>query len=569
MRYGSENMLINLHIKNLALIDELDIDFEKGLNILTGETGAGKSIIIGSIGIGLGGKFSRELLRDPEKEGLVELTFNIQDIIKNLDKNSSREKSEDDISDFIVSSEDGILTISRKLSNDRTINRINGETVTAKQIKELAETLINLHAQHEQTTLLHEEKHIEILDSSSKELAQLKADVKEAYDSYMENHSKLGKMNTSASERAKRIDFLKFEENEIESARLLPGEDEELEALYTKMNNSKEICEAAESVYSCTGYDASDSAGSQISRSLQKMKTVERLDKDAEPLISQLTDIEAILNEFNHSLSEYIGSASFDERTFTETEQRLNLINGLKAKYGKTTDDILEQLDAIKSELKELEDYEETLIRLEKQDEVLYKELTARCKLLTEARKKKSEELSQSITDALKSLNFNEVIFYMNFEELKECTADGRDSICFMISTNVGETPKPLHMVASGGELSRIMLAIKSVLADTWETPTLIFDEVDTGISGITAQKVAEMMKGLAETHQIISITHLPQIAAKADRSYLIEKTVEGGRTFTGIRPIDGEEKVMELARLLGGDNISDAVISAAREMMQ
>ncbi|HCA21232.1 MAG TPA: DNA repair protein RecN, partial [Lachnospiraceae bacterium] len=190
-------MLINLHIKNLALIDELDIDFEKGLNILTGETGAGKSIIIGSIGIGLGGKFSRELLRDPEKEGLVELTFNIQDIIKNLDKNSSREKSEDDISDFIVSSEDGILTISRKLSNDRTINRINGETVTAKQIKELAETLINLHAQHEQTTLLHEEKHIEILDSSSKELAQLKADVKEAYDSYMENHSKLGKMNTS------------------------------------------------------------------------------------------------------------------------------------------------------------------------------------------------------------------------------------------------------------------------------------------------------------------------------------------------------------------------------------
>ena len=564
-------MLINLHIKNLALIDELDIEFGKGLNILTGETGAGKSIIIGSIGIGLGGKFSRELLRDPEKEGLVELTFNVSDIIKKYSDNDQKETGSEEvqeISEYFTSSEDGILTISRKLSNDRTINRINGETVTAKQIKELAETLINLHAQHEQTTLLHEEKHIEILDSSSKELLSLKEEVREAYSSYMENHSKLMKMNTSEAERSKRMDFLRFEENEIESARLISGEDTELEALYTKMNNSKEICEAAESVYGCTGYDASDSAGSQISRSLQKLKTVERLDKDAEPLISQLTDIEAILNDFNHALSEYIGSASFDERTYTETEQRLNLINGLKAKYGRTTDDILENLKNIKAEIKELEDYEENLSRLQKNDGQLYQKLTDKCNLLTEARKKKAEVLSRSITEALKSLNFNEVVFYMDFAELKECTADGRDSICFMISTNVGEVPKPLHMVASGGELSRIMLAVKSVMADTWETPTLIFDEVDTGISGITAQKVAEMMKGLSLTHQIISITHLPQIASKADNSYLIEKTVTGGRTYTAIRPIDGEEKVMELARLLGGDNISDSVVTAAREML-
>ena len=555
-------MLINLHIKNLALIDELDIDFGKGLSILTGETGAGKSIIIGSIGIGLGGKFSRELLRDPEKEGLVELTFDVNDIIKKYDKRSV-------LHDMIRSSENGILTISRKLSNDRTINRINGETVTVKQIRELAEILINLHAQHEQTTLLHEEKHIEILDSSSIKLQELKDAVREAYVRYSENHSKLGRMNISDSERAKRADFLRFEENEIESARLMPGEDEELEMLFTRMNNSREICEAAESVYGCTGYDAPDSAGSQISRSLQKLKSVERLDRSAEPLISQLTDIEAILNEFNHSLSEYISDASFDEKTFTETEQRLNLINGLKAKYGRTTEDILQSLESIKAELKELDDYEENLRLLKENDSVLYKELCERCSVLTEARKKAAETLSQSITEALRSLNFNEVIFYMEFGELSECTADGRDSICFMISTNVGEEPKPLHMVASGGELSRIMLAVKSVLADTWETPTLIFDEVDTGISGITAKKVAEMMKELSATHQIISITHLPQIAAKADNSFLIEKTVSDGRTYTRIRPIDGDERVMEIARLLGGDNVSESVITAARELLK
>ncbi len=560
-------MLINLHIKNLALIDELDIDLGKGLNILTGETGAGKSIIIGSIGICLGGKFSRELLRDPEKDGLVELTFDVNDmnIVKSDNKDDAPNSS---ISEFISTADEGILTISRKLSKDRVVNRINGETVTVSRIKEVAEALINLHAQHEQTTLLHEEKHIEILDSSSREIQALKQDVREAYQAYMANRKELAGMNMDASERAKRVDFLRFEEEEIEAAKLISGEDTELEALYTKMNNAKEICEITESVYSSTGYDSSNSAGNQISRSLQKLKSIERYDKDAEPLITTLTDIEAILNEFNQSLSEYIEGSTFEEKTYVETEQRLNLINTLKSKYGRSIEDIQNSLEAIKTELDSLSDYEARLEELTAKEKELQKALEEMCAVLSEARKVKAAELSAKITEALKSLNFSDVQFYMDMKRLPECTAEGFDSITFMISTNVGEEPKPLHMVASGGELSRIMLATKSVLADVWDTPTLIFDEVDTGISGITAQKVAEMMKELSRTHQIISITHLPQIASKADNSFLIEKTVTDGRTFTGIRAIEGKDKVMELARLLGGDSITESVITAAREML-
>ena len=565
-------MLINLHIRNLALFDELDIDFGKGLNILTGETGAGKSIIIGSIGICLGGRFSRELLRDPEKDGLVELTFDVSGMKISAAQDDSKtpeaDSKADILNEFMNPDDNGILTISRKLSKDRVVNRINGETVTVAKIKEAAEALINLHAQHEQTTLLHEEKHIEILDSSSRELQSLKEEVREAYQDYSANKRELAGMNMDASERAKRVDFLRFEAEEIEGARLISGEDTELEALYTKMNNAREICEITESVYSSTGYDSSDSAGNQISRSLQKLKAIERYDKDAEPLISTLTDIEAILNEFNQSLSEYIEGSTFEEKTYIETENRLNLINTLKSKYGRSIEDIQNSLEEIKTELNSLSDYEARLEELTEKEKLLQKKLLEKCAALSEARKTKAVELSEKITEALKSLNFNDVRFYMDMNRLSECTAEGFDSITFMISTNVGEEPKPLHMVASGGELSRIMLAIKSVLADVWDTPTLIFDEVDTGISGITAQKVAEMMKYLSGTHQIISITHLPQIASKADNSFLIEKTVTDGRTFTGIRAIDGEDKVMELARLLGGDSITDSVISAAREML-
>ena len=547
-------MLINIHVKNLALIDELDIEFGRGLSILTGETGAGKSIIIGAIGIGLGGRFSRELLRDREKDGLVELTFNL-----------SGEKEDIVPEEYI---EDGQIIISRKLSGERVINRINGETVTAGKIREIAERLINLHAQHEQTTLLREEMHIEILDSSDKALAELKDKVAKDYREYTANHNELAGMTEDASERIKRADYLSYEVKEIEEASLVPGEDEELEKLYQKMNNSREIREITEEVYGITGYDSSSSAGNSFSRAVQRLRTLERLDKDADPLISQITDIDSLISDFNHALSEYINEADFDEETYSMTEKRLDLINSLKAKYGRTIDDILKSCDEMKAELEKLLGYDERVKELTEKDKVLYEKLEASSEKLSKARIKQAEVLCTNISAALAQLNFNKVEFYMDISRLDRISASGRDRAVFMISTNVGEAAKPLHMVASGGELSRIMLAIKSCLADADSTPTLIFDEVDVGISGITAQKVAEMMKKLSESHQIISITHLPQIASKADTNYLIEKVVRDEKTYTGIRRIDGDEKIHEIARLLGGETITDNVISAARELL-
>ena len=547
-------MLINIHVKNLALIDELDIEFGRGLSILTGETGAGKSIIIGAIGIGLGGRFSRELLRDREKDGLVELTFNL-----------SGEKEDIVPEEYI---EDGQIIISRKLSGERVINRINGETVTAGKIREIAERLINLHAQHEQTTLLREEMHIEILDTSDKALAELKDKVAKDYREYTANHNELAGMTEDASERIKRADYLSYEVKEIEEASLVPGEDEELEKLYQKMNNSREIREITEEVYGITGYDSSSSAGNSFSRAVQRLRTLERLDKDADPLISQITDIDSLISDFNHALSEYINEADFDEETYSTTEKRLDLINSLKAKYGRTIDDILKSCDEMKAELEKLLGYDERVKELTEKDKVLYEKLEASSEKLSKARIKQAEVLCTNISAALAQLNFNKVEFYMDISRLDRISASGSDRAVFMISTNVGEAAKPLHMVASGGELSRIMLAIKSCLADADSTPTLIFDEVDVGISGITAQKVAEMMKKLSDSHQIISITHLPQIASKADTNYLIEKVVRDEKTYSGIRRIDGDEKIHEIARLLGGETITDNVISAARELL-
>ena len=458
-------MLINIHVKNLALIDELDIEFGRGLSILTGETGAGKSIIIGAIGIGLGGRFSRELLRDREKDGLVELTFNL-----------SGEKEDIVPEEYI---EDGQIIISRKLSGERVINRINGETVTAGKIREIAERLINLHAQHEQTTLLREEMHIEILDSSDKALAELKDKVAKDYREYTANHNELAGMTEDASERIKRADYLSYEVKEIEEASLVPGEDEELEKLYQKMNNSREIREITEEVYGITGYDSSSSAGNSFSRAVQRLRTLERLDKDADPLISQITDIDSLISDFNHALSEYINEADFDEETYSTTEKRLDLINSLKAKYGRTIDDILKSCDEMKAELEKLLGYDERVKELTEKDKVLYEKLEASSEKLSKARIKQAEVLCTNISAALAQLNFNKVEFYMDISRLDRISASGRDRAVFMISTNVGEAAKPLHMVASGGELSRIMLAIKSCLADADSTPTLIFDEVD------------------------------------------------------------------------------------------
>jgi len=550
-------MLVNLHIVNLALIDELDIDLTEGLNILTGETGAGKSIIIGSIGIGLGGKFDASLLRNPEKDGLVELLFSV-------DRNLAAELAKEEIE-----VEDGEILISRRLTGGRSVNRINDSTVTIAKLKKIAEKLISLHAQHEQRTLLKTSKHLELVDTYDESVKELKAEVAAVYKDYKEVCDKLDGLTMDETERAKRLDYISYEINDIESARLTPGEDEELEEIFKKASNAQSIADIVSKVEASTGYEMDASAGSLISSALSDLRGLSRYDESSEELISTLTDIDALMSDFNRQLSDYISDMEFDEETLAVTENRLNLINTLKSRYGSSIEEVLATLEKLTTEKESLETYEESIKSLEKERDELLKKLEKSADKLTKKRKETAKKLCADISDAMKDLNFNDVRFDMEFDRAENYTSNGIDVAQFIISTNVGEEMRPLAEVASGGELSRVMLAIKSVVSEAADTPTLIFDEIDVGISGITAEKVGNMMHRLSESRQIISITHLPQIAAEADTAYVIEKEVVGDKTITGIRRLDDEGRVMELARLLGGASVTDSVLATAREMLE
>lgn len=549
-------MLVNLHISNIALIDELDIDFSEGLNILTGETGAGKSIIVGSIGIGLGGRFDQSLLRDPSRDGMVELLFNVDSVM------------EDKLKALDITADQGEVLISRRLTGGRTVNRINNSTVTVSLLKEVSGLLLNLHAQHEQRTLLKPEMHLELLDSSDAALIPLKEEVARLYAEHKEVQDRLADMQTDEAERAKKLDFLSYEIKEIEDARLRPGEDEELEAQYRRGTNQRGIAEVTGEVYNITGYDSDRSAGNMLSRAVREIQSLTRLDESASELSDMLSEIDSLLSDFNRQLSDYMSDSEFSEEELREVEERLNLINSLKVKYGRTFEEICDTLIELKKEAEELESFDETLAELNKKEQELDKKLTAAADKLSKARKKSADKLCKDISSSMAELNFNKVDFTMQFEELPKASRNGRDKAVFYISTNVGEKAGPLNEIASGGELSRVLLAMKSAISEKGGTPTLIFDEIDSGISGVTAQKVGKMMKKLSGSHQIIAITHLPQIAAEADSAFLIEKTTREGRTYTNIRALADEERVTELARLLGGEKITDSVLTAAKEML-
>ncbi len=552
-------MLLNMHIKNLALINEIDINFNGGLNILTGETGAGKSIIIGSLGICLGGKFSKELLRDDTKDGLVELMFSVDN-----EEIKAELKSLE-----VYPDEEDVILISRRINSaGKTINRINDNTVTIGKLKDVASVLIDLHAQHEQQTLLKVSKHMDILDKFGGEaILELKAIVSSAYEEYISIKTKLEEESMDENEKNKQIDYLQYQIDEIEKAKLKSGEDDELEALYKKIVNSKEILTTADEVYRATGYGTRESAAEQIGRALLQMKKVAELDGDFQSSYDTLVDIDSMLNDFNRELSAYMKGMEFNDEEFRTVEARLDLINSLKAKYGREIQDILDALESFKQELDKLVSFDEYIDELRARLRDLEQDLKTKSLKLSAKRKEVAVHMCKQIKDALFELNFMSVELEMRFESLDRFTASGIDSAQFYISTNVGEAIKPLSQVASGGELSRVMLALKSCIANLDATPTLVFDEIDVGISGRTAQAVAEKMSVIGRHHQLICITHLPQIAAMADTHYVIEKNVENNKTITSIKQLSKDEEISEIARLLGGAEITEATITSAKEM--
>ena len=550
-------MLQSLHVKNLALIEEIEVDFGQGLNILTGETGAGKSIILGSVNLALGGRYTKDILRKGAKYGFVELTFSLEN------KKQIRKLEELDIFP-----EDGMVVLNRRLMEGRSVSKINGETVSMAQLKEAAGILIDIHGQHEHQSLLYKKHQMEILDAFSREYIQeMLEKVREAFETYkrLKNEWKLA--NTEESERAKETDFLEFEIQEIESAGLKEGEDEVLEAEYRRMVNARKIVENIGEAYAYTGGSGGSDASESISRAIRCLSDAAQYDEEAQVLYGQLAEIDALLNDFNRDLADYSASMEFSEEEFYQTEERLNEINRLKTKYGNSVADILAYLEEKRERLCVLKDYDTYLESLKQRLSETERILARYCRELSSIRKEQGRILTESICNGLKDLNFMDVKFEIRFEELAEYTARVKDDVEFLISMNPGEPVKPLAEVASGGELSRIMLAIKAVMADRDEIETLIFDEIDVGISGRTAQKVSEKMALIGRTHQVICITHLAQIAAMADRHYAIEKTVDDGVTRTGIRELSEEESVGELARILGGAQITETVLNSAREM--
>ncbi len=552
-------MLQYLHVKNLALIDEIEVDFTKGLNILTGETGAGKSILLGSVNLALGGRYTKEILRQGAKFGLVELIFRAEkpEQIRKLEA-------------LGVYPEDGMIVFARRMTEGKSISRINGETVPMSLLKAAASVLIDICGQHEHQSLLDPKHQLGILDGyAGDELKGISEQVRTSYEVYRSCAKEFREADLNEEQRLKEAAFLEFEIQEIENANLQDGEDEELEERYRRMRIAGKIAGSLSETYGHTCTDRHGNASDMLSHAIRRMSDAARYDRRAKDLEQQLLDIDNLLNDFNRELSEYIDGLEYSEEEFRAAQERLNEINRLKSKYGNTVADIRKYQTERKERLQILNDYERYMDELRTRCEQSEKELGGYTEELSRIRRKHGEILSEKIREELKDLNFADVRFEIAFHRLPGYTASGRDEAEFLISMNPGEPVRPLSEIASGGELSRVMLAIKTVMAGRDEIETLIFDEIDAGISGRTAQKVSEKMAVIGRSHQVLCITHLAQIAAMADSHYVIEKTVEGQVTRTEIRMLSDEDSIQELSRILGGAKITETVRQNAGEMKE
>ena len=543
-------MLLELHIRNLALIEKTDLELYEGLTVLSGETGAGKSILIDSIHIALGGKASRDMIRSGQEQAYVELLFSIED----------KEKLELIRFMDVPVAEDGLITVIRRITPTKNTIRVNDEGVSAAKLRSLTGLLIDIHGQHEHHSLLHTGRHLDMVDEYGKRTIEgqknLLADLFSTYKKLKEQLAMGEDRHILLRER----EILSYEVEEIDGAALREGEEEELKAEYRKLRNRSKILEALSRALHALAEDG-------ISSALREVSEAAALDETLEAAEGQLSLLEESVQEVQHTLSNYLDGDEYDEGRFRHIEERLDLINRLQRKYGADIGAVLLAREEKRIRLSAIEHFEKEEARLRKEETLLKERLHKESEKLTLLRRAAAGSFMEELIGHLRDLRFNEVNFDIRFTKSDEIGYNGWDKAEFFISTNPGEPVKPLKEVASGGELSRIMLALKTVMAKTDAIDTLIFDEIDAGISGRTAQRVSEKLSLLANHHQVICITHLPQIAAMADHHYLIEKSTDGKVTTTDIEYLREEEMVGELARLIGGSAITPAVMETAKEM--
>ena len=547
-------MLTSLKIENVAIIESAAIEFGCGLNVLTGETGAGKSIVIDSINAILGERTSREIIRTGAQSAKVYAVFeDVNEKVKAfLDENG-------------IDCEDGVLIINRTLNRDgKNICRLNGAPVTVSMLRELGGELIDIHGQHDSQSLLSPEKHCGFVDGFA-ENADLISDYREKYRRLCEIRNSLKKLTTDESSKSQRIDFLTYQIDELEKSDITPGERDELKARKALINNSQKVMESLNTAYMAlkadgAGIDMISNAESEISNASEYMESLGEASE-------KITDIRYELDDIAELVRDAMSEIEFDPSELDDIEERLDLLYRLSKKYGETEEEMLDYLAKAREELDSIAFSEEKVKELQKQEKTALAEAEAAADRLTESRKTAGEKLSKAICSELEFLDMPNVRFVAKIEDIG-LTENGRDSVEFLISANVGEEPKPLAKIASGGELSRIMLAIKNVLAETDGVDTMIFDEIDTGVSGRAAQKIAMKLRSASKGRQVICVTHLAQIAAQGDVHLYISKSVSDGKTYTNIKSLIEEERVSEIARIMGGMEITQLQLESAREML-
>lgn len=549
-------MLRNVHLKNLALIEEAEIDFTKGLNIMTGETGSGKSIIIGSVNIALGEKANKGMIRTGEPYALSELLFTDcpEIALKVLDS-------------LGIDRDGKNILISRKITADSSVSKINGESTTLSNLKKVTSLLADVHGQHDHQSLLDSANHVRILDDfAGDKVTGIKKALSDKLSAYKAARAEYETYNKDKEELEREISLLEYEADEIEKAQLISGEDLKLEESFKEMSRRQKTSDILNRIKFIFDDEASGLVASS-GNALKEMADAEKSDPSLSSFKNALFDIDSLIKEFSHDISRYTDENAFDRIRLAEITERLDLINHLKSRYGNTIEDILEYESNCLRRLDEFKYHEENKLRLSKELSGLKADINSLARQLSAARKEAAGILDLLITENLKDLDFLNVEFRTDFDMSSKITKDGFDKIKFMISLNPGEPLKPLSAVASGGELSRIMLALKSALAESDHIETLIFDEIDTGISGAAAAKVASKMHSLSKSHQIICITHLPQIASKADSHFLIEKEVADGITISGVKLLDSEASVAELAKMMSAGEVTPAALEHARQL--
>ena len=544
-------MLDRLMVKDLALIEKSVVEFGPGLNILTGETGAGKSILLGSIQLALGQKANKDMIRHGSEQALIELSFSLGE-----EKEAELKELEEDLE-----IEEGSLIIRRKISEKKSENRVNDLSVTLAKLREISGELLDLHGQHEHHSLLKEGAHLAILDSfMTRRGGRILSEVKEAYENYREKKKKVEAYSLPEEERKRELDFLQFELEELSSANLKPGEEEQLSKDYAVYENRDRLKSLLLRVQE-------ELADRDFHGPVKNLEEAVTFDESLKNVLDTAYELEAVGEDCLRAVEHYLDHSEMDEEKFFLLGERLDTIRSLMMKYGGTEEKALEALSKKEERLRFLTDYEKEKALMEEALARSEEELREKAEKLSLERQKTAKELEERIQQEMQELGFLDTRFTFRFEKKREILEKGLDEVESYVSLNPGEPLRPLREVGSGGELSRIMLSIKTVLADTDAVPTLIFDEIDTGISGRTAEKVGEKLEKIAKNHQVILITHLPQIAAKADRHFLIEKNVQEGKTKTEIHALNEEASVKELARLLGGEELTEAALQNARSL--